>query len=101
VRDALIGRPVKSRSNGEWIITVSRRFNHPDGSFAGIALATIGSEYFSQFYRNFDIGKNGAIALLSADGIVLARTPENGAYVGRDLSNSPLFRDPVRGRRAA
>jgi diguanylate cyclase (GGDEF)-like protein/PAS domain S-box-containing protein len=93
VRDALIGRPVKSHSNGEWIITVSRRFNYPDGSFAGIALATIGSEYFSQFYRNFDIGKNGAIVLLSAGGIVLARNPENGTYVGRDLSNSPLFRD--------
>jgi diguanylate cyclase (GGDEF)-like protein/PAS domain S-box-containing protein len=57
-------------------------------------LATIGAEYFSQFYREFDTGKNGAITLLSAGGIILARSPENGTYVGRDLSNSPLFRAP-------
>jgi hypothetical protein len=33
-RDALVGSAVRSKSNGEWIITLSRRFNHPDGSFA-------------------------------------------------------------------
>ena len=38
---------------------VSRRFNHPDGSFAGVVLATINSAYFAQFYRQFDLGPNG------------------------------------------
>jgi hypothetical protein len=47
----LIGRPVKSRSGGQWIITVSRRFNHPDGRFAGVALATVDVAYFSQFFQ--------------------------------------------------
>ena len=41
-----IGRSIKSRSSGEWIMTVSRRINHPDGRFAGVALATI---YLSHF----------------------------------------------------
>lgn len=88
----LIGKPVKSRSRGQWIITASRRFNHPDGSFAGVALATIDSAYFTLFYGHFDIGANGAISLLSADGTMLARSPDDGTFVGRDLSGAPLFR---------
>jgi hypothetical protein len=31
----LIGSPIKSRSGGQWVITASRRFDHPDGSLCG------------------------------------------------------------------
>jgi diguanylate cyclase (GGDEF)-like protein/PAS domain S-box-containing protein len=86
-----IGRPVKSRSGGQWIITASRRFNHPDGSFAGVALTTIDASYFSQFYQQFDVGARGAISLLSADGIMLARSRDHDTYVGRDVSDSALY----------
>jgi diguanylate cyclase (GGDEF)-like protein/PAS domain S-box-containing protein len=89
----LIGRPIKSRSGGQWIITASRRFNYPDGRFAGVVLATVDVAYFSQLFDKFNIGKNGAISLLSTDGIMLARSPDDGTYVGRDLSNAPLFKD--------
>lgn len=92
-RGTLIGRPVKSRSGGQWIITASRRFNHPDGSFAGVVLTSVEVAYFTQFYRRFDIGPNGAVSLLTADGIILSRSrDDDGAYVGRDMSGSPLFR---------
>jgi diguanylate cyclase (GGDEF)-like protein/PAS domain S-box-containing protein len=91
-RRILIGRPVKSRSGGQWIITASKRFNHPDGRFAGVVLATVDVAYFSQVFSQFNLGKNGAISLLSADGILLARSPDDGTYVGLDLSSAPLFR---------
>lgn len=92
-RQTLIGRPVESRSGGQWIITLSRRFNHPDGSFAGVVLTSIDAGYFTQFYRRFDIGPNGAVSLLNAQGIMLARSgDDDGAYVGRDMSQSQLFR---------
>jgi hypothetical protein len=70
--NTLIGQPVRSKSGGQWIVTLSRRFNHPDASFAGVALMTVDVAYFSQFYAQFDVGANGAITLLNADGIVLA-----------------------------
>jgi diguanylate cyclase (GGDEF)-like protein/PAS domain S-box-containing protein len=91
-RGTFIGRPVKSRSGGQWVITASRRFNHPDGSFAGIALTTIDVSYFSRFYGQFDVGPNGAISLASKDGIILARSHEAETYTGRDLSSAPLFK---------
>jgi PAS domain S-box-containing protein len=90
-RGTWIGRPVKSRSGGQWIITASRRFNHPDGSFAGVALTTIDVSYFSEFYEQFDVGARGAISLLSTDGIMLARSHDHGTYVGRDMSSSALY----------
>jgi diguanylate cyclase (GGDEF)-like protein/PAS domain S-box-containing protein len=93
-RDVFIGPPFESRVSADWITTVSRRFNHPDGSFAGVVLATIGANYFSEFYREFNIGTHGAITLFGADGVVKARSPDNG-YVGRDLSSGPLFREPI------
>jgi hypothetical protein len=93
-RKTLIGRPVQSRSGGQWILTLPRRFNHQDGSFAGVALMTIDAMYFSDFYAKFEIGINGAIALLSTDGIILARSPDDGTYVGRDLSAALPSRIP-------
>jgi diguanylate cyclase (GGDEF)-like protein/PAS domain S-box-containing protein len=93
-RNTLIGRPVKSRSGGQWIITASRRINHSDGSFAGVALLTIDVAYFVKFYERFNFGPNGSASLLNNDGIMLARSrDESGAYAGRDLSKSPLFRE--------
>ena len=92
-RAVSIGTPVKSRTGGGWVITVSRRFNRPDGSFAGVVLATIGSDYFFRFYQQFAVGAKGSITLLSAGGIIFARTPDNDANVGRDLSKGPLFQE--------
>jgi diguanylate cyclase (GGDEF)-like protein/PAS domain S-box-containing protein len=85
-RALLVGRPVRSKSGGEWIIPLSRRWNHPDGTFGGVALATVDVSYFTQFYSQFDIGASGSIALISNDGIVLARGPDDGS-LGRNLSN--------------
>ncbi|MCK1652897.1 diguanylate cyclase [Bradyrhizobium sp. 149] len=88
----LIGPPVKSRAGGQWIVTASRRINDPDGGFAGVALLTIDVGYFVNFYERFDIGPNGSASLLNTSGIMLARSrDDSGAFVGRDLSNAPLF----------
>lgn len=89
----LIGSPIKSRSGGQWVITASRRFDHPDGSFAGVVLATIDASYFANFYRRFDLGSTGTITLLDKSGVILARSVDNDSAVGRDVSATPLFQD--------
>ncbi|WP_316178022.1 diguanylate cyclase [Bradyrhizobium sp. SZCCHNRI1009] len=71
-RSLLIGRPVQSRAGGQWVITLSRRWNHADGRFGGVVLATIDVAYFAQFYRQFAVGRQGTISLMSRDGAVLA-----------------------------
>lgn len=92
-RAAHIGKPVRSRSTGEWILTVSRRVNHPDGSFAGVVLATLPLKYFSKLFETFDVGTNGAIALEMTNATLLVRHPFIEKQVGMDLKDAPLFRD--------
>jgi diguanylate cyclase (GGDEF)-like protein/PAS domain S-box-containing protein len=94
-RDAFVGPPVKDGISGAWTVTLSRRFNHPDGGFAGVVLASIAIEYFSQLYQTFDVGSHGTISLLSADGIMMARNRDPLTYVGTDLSKVTLFREPL------
>lgn len=92
-REAYVGRPVKNLVDGEWVVTLSRRFNKPDGSFGGVVFAAIGSRYLSHFYEQFEIGRNSAVALIYGDGMIIARNPSNETFVGRIVGDAPLFRD--------
>ena len=86
-----IGRSIKSRSSGEWIMTVSRRINHPDGRFAGVALATIYLSHFLELYDSINIGINGAINLINDEASIVVRRPFNEAEIGSTVANAPLF----------
>jgi len=92
-REPFVGHPVKSLLDGEWVVTLSRRFNKPDGSFGGVVLATISSKYLSHFYEQFEIGRNSSVSLTHGDGLMIARNPSNEKFVGRSVSDKPLFRD--------
>lgn len=100
-RKTFLGDPVRSRSGGQWIITISKRFNRPDGAFGGVVLATVDIAYFVRYFAQYDMGPNGAIALLKDSGILLARTNDDGSLVGRDMSGTPLFQKELRNARTA
>jgi NAD(P)-dependent dehydrogenase (short-subunit alcohol dehydrogenase family) len=76
-REPHVGRPVKSLLDGEWVVTLSRRFNKLDGSFGGVVLATISSGYLSHFYEQFEIGRNSSVALTHGDGRIIALTSDH------------------------
>nr|WP_218088539.1 sensor domain-containing diguanylate cyclase [Variovorax sp. SG517] len=87
-----IGVPVKSRTNGKLLIPVSRRIDNPDGSFGGVALATIDVEFFGKFYDSLDIGEAGAVALILESGTMMTRRPFSVDSVGRNMRDTGLFR---------
>lgn len=87
-----IGLPVRSRSTGKWVIPVSRRINHVDGSFGGVALATIDIDFFRSFYDSLQIGRAGAIALVLDRGTMVLRRPFSESFVGKDIMDTGLFR---------
>ncbi|QCP48674.1 EAL domain-containing protein [Trinickia violacea] len=69
-----ISKPVLGRVSGQWTLQMTRRLNHPDGSFAGVVVVSEDPNYFtSDFYNNAAIGKFGVIAVISDNGAVLAR----------------------------
>jgi diguanylate cyclase (GGDEF)-like protein len=93
-----IGRPVASRLSGEWIVAVSRRLSHADGSFAGIASASLRLDYFEDLFKKISAGAGGIITLARTDGIVLMRWPFKVEYIDRDLSDSRLLNEYAHSR---
>ncbi|WP_175650322.1 sensor domain-containing diguanylate cyclase [Pseudomonas sp. Marseille-P9899] len=90
-REPFIGPPIRSRANQEWVITISRRFNYADGSFAGVVAVTLGIENFLRLFGTLDLGQDGAIGLTNTDGTLLVRYPFREQDMGRNFSNSPIY----------
>ncbi|HTP84044.1 MAG TPA: ATP-binding protein [Alphaproteobacteria bacterium] len=89
-----IDPPVLGRATREMVIPVSRRIDRPDGSFAGVVVASLSIRYFANFYGRFNIGSTGSIVLASTDSaVLLVRRPYNEALIGSTMLNGPLFRD--------
>jgi diguanylate cyclase (GGDEF)-like protein/PAS domain S-box-containing protein len=84
-----ISAPLQSRLTGRTTIILSKRICKQDGSFAGVLIAAIESDYFNSFYHQFRLGNSGAICLIRSDGIVLSRWPSS--TIGADISKSKLF----------
>ena len=90
---AVVGPPFRDRTTGAWVVTLSRRINSPSGQFAGVAVAAIRLTYLQHFHQRIDIGKDGAIILMMADGKVLTRWPAAENLIGKNVSDRPLYRD--------
>lgn len=89
--EIFIGPPIISRSNREWVMTISRRFNGADGEFAGVVSVTLGIENFLRLFGKIDVGQEGAIGLSHTDGTLLVRYPFREQDMGRNFSKSPIY----------
>ena len=90
-RAVLVGAPILSRSSKVWVLPVSRRLQHADGSFAGVALATVRIAHFQQYYDGFQLGGKGAIVLALNDGTLVARRPFVDGAIGTSQAAGPVF----------
>ncbi len=91
-RGVYIGKPVRSRSTGVWILPVSRRIDKPDGSFAGVALGSVQIAFFADLYESFDVGSEGVVLLARSDGTLIYRRPFSEKLVGTSIANGAVFR---------
>ena len=87
-----VSKPLVGRASGKWSIQLSRRVNKPDGSFGGIAVASIDPYYFAAFYQRLNLGEASSIALVGRDRIVRVRQSGNEVAIGQDFSNSEVIR---------
>jgi PAS domain S-box-containing protein len=93
--DPHVGRPFRDSDDGPWSIPVSDRLTHPDGTFAGAAVAMIDPDYFFKFYQSINVNEGGLILLLHRDGTTLAREPFDAASYGGAESDAPVLKDLV------
>lgn len=86
-----VGRPIRSRMTGDWIVPLSRRLEDDQGNFAGVALATLSIDYFRQFYATFDIRQQGTINLVLNDGTLILHSPFREPMIGMNVAHGPIF----------
>ncbi|WP_455922543.1 diguanylate cyclase domain-containing protein [Pseudomonas putida] len=86
-----IGPVIRSRTNNQLVIPISRRIDGPDGAFAGVVLATLDLEFFNRFYQSFDLDRQGVIVLALGNGTILARRPFEEHIIGTSLARGRVF----------
>ncbi|MGV1916919.1 diguanylate cyclase domain-containing protein [Rhizobium sp. 22-785-1] len=89
------GLPSQSQTNGHWFLPISQRIDNPDGSLAGIMIATIDMDHFSRFIETFEVNEENAFALLRKDGAILLRLPIDLKAMGANVADSALYRDQI------
>lgn len=89
------GLPSQSQTNGRWFLPISQRIDNPDGSLAGIMIATIDMDHFSRFIETFEVNEENAFALLRKDGAILLRLPIDLKAMGANVADSALYRDQI------
>jgi PAS domain S-box-containing protein len=87
-----VSKPLVGRASGKWSIQLSRRVNKPDGSFGGIAVASIDPYYFAVFYQKLNLGEASSIALVGRDHIVRVRQSGSNVVIGQDFRNSEVIK---------
>lgn len=91
-----LGAPSRSRTDGIWVMAMSRRFNHPDGSFAGVVVGFLRLVYFQKLFEKVDLGANGTATLFLADGRILMRVPFDVRNLTMDVHDADLFKQFAR-----
>jgi len=98
-RDASLGlhvsRPFATGQEDFVSIAFSRRIAHPDGSFAGVAVASLRLGYVRDLFSRLALGPHGSVTLLRSDGTVLMRRPFDRNDIGRTLERGSSFLDVV------
>lgn len=91
--DTYIGMVVRSKSGKDWLLPVSRRIDAPDGSFAGVLLATIRLDHFVRFIESFDLRGDTAFYMVRSEGGILLRYPFWAKTLQADLADLEFFQD--------
>jgi two-component system sensor kinase FixL len=93
-----VSRPVYAPLAGQNVIWLTRRLNHPDGSFAGVIGINILPEQFTAFYRDAQVNPQDVMAVTGLDGIVRARRIGRTSTSGEDSRDGPVTRAQIGGQ---
>ena len=101
-KELLWGSPIKARSTGEWVVTVTLPIRRPSGEFDGMIVGSVPLAFFDSAWEVGDDIQGLAIALWRIDGTLLMRSPFNERVIGTSIPGMALFtklhQDQIKGR---
>ena len=93
-----VSKPILGRVDPQYVISLSKRYQYPNGSFAGIVSAAVPITLFKSQLSQFDLGPKGTLILRDSDNGLITRTPDipdqKAGKIG-DAGVSKAFRDLV------
>jgi PAS domain S-box-containing protein len=94
----LIGVPVRSRLDGRWVFAISRPLLR-EGRFEGTVHFTLSTEALSENLARLSLSAQDVVALVHADGNVLARSVDNPSAMGQKVpADRPFMANPALGK---
>ncbi len=88
-----VGPPERGPVTGRWAVFVSRRLEDRQGRFTGVVGAALEPEYFQRYYAGLAQRPGESLALLTRNGILVARHPHVPGAIGGSLAEARLFRE--------
>lgn len=88
-----VGRSLQEADSGEWTIRFGRRLEQGDGSFSGVALVTVGADFFVSGYDPATLGEQGVLGILGVDGVFRARRTGDLIAYGEEVAYSATTSD--------
>ena len=86
--------PLVGRVSKLPVVVMSRRYNYPDGRFAGVVAAGVPVSYFEQILSSLKLGPKGLALLRDSDLAIMARVPISPANsttaIGKKNSSKEL-----------
>jgi len=90
-----VGASILGRDSRLSILPIARRINHPDGSFAGVIVATLKTAVFQSVFETFDHGPDSTFGLWRSDGTLLVRAPHAPTLIGKNYATTENYKRHV------
>jgi diguanylate cyclase (GGDEF)-like protein/PAS domain S-box-containing protein len=84
-----VSRPVKGRVSGRGAVQFTRPLLDAGNRFVGVIVLSMAPDYFTRFSGKIQLGAHGSIALVRADGAIVAREPAVSSGPGIVLKSMP------------
>lgn len=86
-------KPSRGRVAKQYIVNFARRYNYPDGRFAGVVSAPVSVAHFSELLSSFNIGPNSTLILRDAELGLIARVPAIPDSPAGQIGNSAVSQE--------
>jgi len=89
-----VSEPLVARVDPRWVWPFARRINRPDGSFSGVAYASILIEEIDKIFAHIEMAPGGSISLRDSNMALIARHVFSGASplpMGDRRLSSPML----------